>query len=297
MTSIRMCLLALVCITLGTARAAAQEKRAHYQFRVWQFLPDSSRTSPGGMWGAGARDEDFHMFIALGSGSGPLAPAVRLDGDFVVHQLKDSTLLVGDITATRLLSRDSTGLFARDFTGQDRLERRTYRLRTRTTRGSAVWFYPFGVPRRGERGIAFELSSSDTEPVDATHRTPSNYESPPGAAPISYGIDGLTRPHRARVRVEVGDRTFEDDVLTRVPVRIALKSGARGQDLMFELEAQDPAGGRPIEMCWRWFWADERPPGGSGCGSFIPGIRGETVEQSLDGSAGLKLRVTLLSAS
>lgn len=293
MTSTRTCVLTAVCVALGAANAGAQEKPVHYQFRVWQFLPDSSRTSPGGMSGVVSKDQDFHMFVTLGSASTSL---VRLDGDFVAHQLKDSTLLVGDITAMRVLSRDSTRLFARDLASEDQLERRTYRLRATMARGGPVWFYPFGVPRRGERGIAFELTSSETEPADMVHSPSSRYEPPEGFAPMEYGINGLTRPHRARVRVEVGSKAlltvFEDEVLTRVPVRIAMKGGARSQDLMFELQAQE--GAVPGKVCWRWFWADERPPGGFGCGSVI---RREAVEQSLDGSVGLKVRVMLLSAS
>ena len=272
-------------VPLAGASARAQGKDSLYEFRVWQFLPDSSRASPGTLSGIARGNEDFHMFIALGSVSALFGPDVRLDGDFVVHQINDSTLLVGDITAIRVLSRDSALLFARNFAGQDRLERRTYRLRATTTRRAPVWFYPFGVPQRGERGIAFELTSSDTQPARSINWPPRQ-----GAAPISYGIDAVARSHRARVRVEVGDRAFEDDVLTRVPVRIAMKGGARGQDLMFELEAK-PAGAPPGHVCWRWFWADERPPGGSACERR----RGEAVEQKLDGSAGLRMRVTLLS--
>jgi hypothetical protein len=101
------------------------------------------------------------------------------------------------------------------------------------------------------------------------------------------------------VRVEVGDTAFrpvfEGQVLTRVPVRIAMKDGARGQDLMFELEAQRTAAERQStlgegEMCWRWFWADERPPGGFGCAARFPG---DAVERSLDGAPGRRIRVTL----
>jgi hypothetical protein len=229
------------------------------------------------------------MFIALGLASPLVGPDVRLDGDFVLHELKDSTVLVGDITAVQVLSRDSTRLFARDLVSRDRLDRRTSRLRATMTRGMPLWFYPFGVPQRGERGIAFELTSSDTQPTRQINWPPRQ-----GAAPIAYGINALKRPHRARVRVEVGAKAwetgFEDAALTRVPVRIAVRGGARGQDLMFELAAQETPG----QLCWRWYWADERPPGGFGCGSRIGGT---TVEQRLDGSLGLKMRVTLLSPS
>jgi hypothetical protein len=278
-------------LALAALRVEAQEKHPQYDFRVWQFLPDSSRTSPGGMSGAVSRDEDFHMYIALGAAP---TPAVRLDGDFVAHQVKDSVVLVGDITATRVLSRDSTRLFTRDPVSKEQVERRSFRLRTTIARGGPVWFYPFGVPRRGERGIAFELTSSVREAGQTTPPDTARYVPPPGFAPMEYGIDGLTRPHRARIRIEVGDTVlvtvFEGEVLTRLPKRLALARNARG-DLMFELQAQDgTAAGR---VCWRWFWADEQPPGGSGCERF----GGAGVEQSLYGSAGLKMRVTLLSPS
>lgn len=279
-------------VLFAGAQVRAQGKSIHYQFRVWQFLPDSSHTSPGTLSGVAGEDQDFHLFIALGSGAAPLAPDVRLDGDFAVHQMRDSTIFVGDITATRVLSRDSTTLFARDLRSEDRLERRTYRLRATTNRGGPVWFYPFGVPRRGERGIAFEFTASDTEPADTMRRIGTRFTPPTGFTPMEYGINGLKRPHRAHVRLEVGDRTFqtvfEDAALTRVPVRIPLKGGARGQDLMFELAAQETPG----ETCWRWYWADEGPPGGFGCG---PLVTGKAVEQNLGGSARLRMRVTVSS--
>lgn len=275
----------------GGAPASAQKGVTHYQFRVWQFLPDGSLTNPGTMSGVASEDEDFHMFITLGSGAAPLVPDIRLDGDFAVHRMEDSTLFVGDITAMRVLGRDSTKLFARDMTSEDRLERRVYRMRVTTTGGAPLWFYPFGVPRRGERGIAFELTSAATEPRDSTLSRSQAYRLPEGAVAMSYGIEGVKRAHRARVLVEVVSgqlqKAFEGELLTRVPVRIPVKGGGRGQDLMFEVEAEE----RPGERCWRWFWADEKPPGGFGCGSPV---LGRTVEQSLDGSVGLKMRVTLL---
>jgi hypothetical protein len=291
MTRIRTCGLAVMCAALGMSHAAAQERVPQYQFRVWQFLPDSSRTSPGTLSGVVSGDDDFHMFIALGAG--PTHP-VRLDGDFVAHQLQDSTLIVGDVVATRILARDSTRSFARDLESEEQLERRTYRLRATIARGGPVWFYPFGVPRRGERGVAFELTLFVSELAQSTSRDTTRYVPPPGFAPMEYGINGLTRPHRGRIRIEIEDTAFvtrfEGELLTRIPTRIRLKGGARGQDLMFELEAKERPG---AALCWRWFWMDERPPGGSACGRRP----GETVEQKLDGSAGLKMRVTLLSPS
>ena len=274
---------------LGGAQAGAQQRVAHYQFRVWQFLPDSSRTSPGTLSGVASEDEDFHMFITLGSSSPPLAPDVRLDGDFVVHQWNDSTLFIGDVTAQRVVSRDSTKLFARDLVGEDRVERRTYRLRATSARDRSVWFYPFGVPRRGERGVAFELAVSTAQPGDTAGKRPERYRPPRGFVPMSYGIDALNRAHSARVRVEVGDRefanVFEGEALTRVPVRIRVQGGARGQDLMFELETEEQG-----KACWRWYWADERPPGGAGCWR----VPDQAEVASLDGTKGLKLRVTRL---
>jgi hypothetical protein len=289
MIGMRTFALVVVCATLGVGRVSAQERVPQYQFRVWQFLPDSSRTSPGGMSGVVSGDEDFHMYIALGAGR---TPPVRLDGDFVAHQVNDSTLLVGDITAIRILSRDSTRLFARDLESEEQLERRTYRLRATIARGGPVWFYPFGVPRRGERGVAFELTSSISVLAQSTSRDTTRYVPPPGFAPMEYGINGLKRPHRARLRIEIGDTAFvtlfEGEALTRIPMRIRLERGARGQDLMFELEAEERPG---AALCWRWFWMDEQPPGGSACGH----VSGKAIAQSLYGSGGLKMRVTLLS--
>ncbi|HEX4627357.1 MAG TPA: hypothetical protein VH137_01085 [Gemmatimonadales bacterium] len=68
MTRTRLCALVLACMVVDAAQVEAQRQATQSQFRVWQFLPDSSRANPGGMAFNGENgDNDFHMFIALGS--------------------------------------------------------------------------------------------------------------------------------------------------------------------------------------------------------------------------------------
>ena len=109
------------------------------------------------------------------------------------------------------------------------------------------------------------------------------------------------RLHRARVRLEVGSaaarwrQVFESEVLTRVPTRIPLGAqGARGQDLILELEAPDWGIATDLqeEICWKWTWADHQPPGGGSCTATN---RGTAVER-LVGSTAAQLRVTVLAA-
>lgn len=290
----------LVLALLGlTTSAAAQSTMSFYLFRLWQIEPDGTRHSAGGFGGGGTSDFDFRIWIKPDRRiAGDMD--YRLDADFVVHRLADSTVMIGEIVATREVSASAD---PGDSIRHARLEEETFRrtLVLHSGGGTTAWFYPFGIPRQGERGIAFEISPASsaagamdlpvTRDIDFLLR---------GAR--SYGIVWKPRTHSVRARLEVGspggewNTVYEGDVLTRLPLRVPLAGkGARGVDMVFELQA--PEWGVPPaevdDVCWRWSWADRQPPGGGSC----TGIHEGTAVQRLYGSRAGFLRVTILSKS
>ncbi len=282
-----------MCLSIAIdAGAASQAPGKHYQFHLWQIEPDGSRLSVGRFGGGGYDDIDFRIWIKPSrrlTGN----TDYRLDGDFVAHRLGDSTIMVSEITAVRELRRDQA---PGDSITRAQLEEETYR-RTIVVRGGASgWFYPFGIPERGERGVAFEITVYDSVPPELPVDRGRDYL----LSNHAYGIEMISRLNRARIRLEIRDaasgwRTvFEGDALTRIPVRVPLRGkGARGQDLVFELDA--PEWGFPeapeSSMCWRWYWADRQPPGGEACAATRRG----TAVQPLGADLG-QLRVTVLAA-
>ena len=304
-------------ITMGVAVAAlalvapleAQDRGEFYDFRFWRIEADSSRRSALTFCGGGSASMDLRVWVKpLRFGLRPARSATpyRLDADFAVHVLSDSTLLIADVTAGRIISPGSAPS-PDDSVVRARVDEETYRRSLVVRSGQTAWFYPFGVPRRGEQGLAVEIARRvDGCPVRADRVLPAGgHDEAPSVAQFGvYGVEVRERLHRARVRLESGTSAsgwrsvFEGEVLTRIPVRVSLGAlGARGQDLVFELEA--PEWGMPPDLqeslCWRWYWADRQPPGGSSCGS----VAGGTTVQRLYGSrAGAgHLRVTILAAS
>lgn len=302
-------------ITMGVAVAAlalvapleAQNRGEFYDFRFWSVEADSSRRSARTFCGGGSANMDLRVWVKplrMGPVPWPSATPYRLDADFTVHVLGDSTLLIADVTAGRMISRGSAPS-PDDPVARARVDEETYRRSLVVRSGQTAWFYPFGVPRRGERGFAIEIARRvDGCPVRADRVLPAggHDEAPTLAEFGRYGIEVRGRVHRARVRLESGTSAsgwrsvFEGEVLTRIPVRVSLgASGARGQDLAFEL--QPPEWGTPPDLqeslCWRWYWADRQPPGGGACAS----VAGGTVVQRLYGSQAGHLRVTILAAS
>ncbi len=291
----------LLVLLLAPTAIGAQGRTPTYDFCLWQIEPDSSRFHIGDVGGGGSSNMDFRLLLKPTRGLfGRIG--YRLDADFVVHRRGDSTLLVGEIRAARVLSEESVGSMAGDRPARARLEEETYRRSLVVSTGSAAWFYPFGVPGRGERGLVLEISEHGLG-TPARAGCTSDRKRPPVMflTKENYAIEVRGRMHQARVRLEIGSgeswRTvFEGDALTRVPVRVAMGGqGARGQDLMFELQA--PEWGIPFDLqdslCWRWYWADQEPPSGGACASVDRG----TVVQRLYGGGFGHLRVVILSAS
>jgi len=230
-----------------------------------------------------------------------------MDADFVVHVLRDSALLIGDITAARA-STPGPRVEQRDSIIHSRWDEESYRRSIVVRPGESAWFYPLGVPQRGEEGVAFEIRK-DSAPdctiraeriqIRTDGRRP-EVEAEAATAFGGFGIQVGSRLHRARIRVEVGGaaagwrQVFENEVLARVPTQIPLAGqGARGQDLILELEA--PEWGVPIdlqdEVCLKFTWADQPP----GRGSCAPTRRGAAM-QLLLGSPAARVKVTILSA-
>lgn len=291
-------LLVLACLGQSTP-AAAQSSMSYYQFHLWQIEPDGTRHSAGGFGGGGTSDLDFRIWIRPDRRiAGDMD--YRLDADFVVHRLADSTVMIGEIVATRGVS---TSAYPGDSVRHARLEEETFRRTLVLHSGgrTTAWFYPFGIPRRGERGIAFEISpaSSAASAMDLPVTKDLDFLLR-GAR--SYGIVWKARTHSVRARLEVGSpggewsTVYEGGVLTRLPLRVSLAGkGARGTDMVFELQA--PEWGVPPtevdDLCWRWSWADRQPPGGGSCAA----IRHGTAVQRLYGSRAGFLRVTILSTN
>jgi hypothetical protein len=224
----------------------------------------------------------------------------RLDADFAVHRLGDSTVLIGDIAAIRERSPESR--FG-DSVTRSTLEETRYRRLVVLREGAAAWFYPFGIPQRGERGVVFEITMFVGSPYDlatAAPKLPFGHPNDFILTGRNYGIEVAPRLHRARVRLEVGTaaagwrKLFEGDAFSRMPIRAPTgMQGARGQDVLFELEA--PEWGLPMDqqdiVCWHWSWADHLPPGGGSCAA----AHGGRSVQRLFGSTAGHLRVTILS--
>lgn len=291
-------------VVLGAQTGNVQSPARSYDFRLWRIDREGSRHAVGSMCGGGSANADLRIWIRP-SRRLPGPTPYRLEADLVVHGMGDSTLLIGDITAARAESGGSGRVFV-DSVIRTRVNEEVYRRSIVLRRGEAAWFYPFGQPVPGEDGVVLEIVRSPGPQcviradslVARTRRRGLAVEGIFG----NYGITVAERLHRADVRVEVGDavrgwrRVFEGTALTRVPLRIGLGAdGARGQELMLELEA--PEWGVPEDLqeslCWRWFWADREPPGGGACASISRG----TSVQRLYGSTAGHLRVTVLSAS
>ena len=291
----RLCtLLAAITVPSLVATARAQDQLRLYQFHVWQIESDGSRFSQGGFRGGGTPEWDFRMWIKpdrriLGTSG------YRLDADFVVHWFGDTTMLLVDVAAIRELSPHAT---SSDSVTHARLEEESYRRSLVLLPGTSAWFYPFGIPKRGERGIAYEVTIYDSSvsdmPIDRGHEfLLSGHD---------YGVEFGARLHRARIRLEIGTdstgwrRVFEGQGLTRLPVRVSLaREGAREQHLLFEVE--DPEWRNKNlkghdQICWRWSWADRTTPRGGSCTSINRG----TSVQRLYGTGAGQLRVTILSA-
>jgi hypothetical protein len=276
------------------APVRAQDESRLYQFHVWQIESDGSRFSQGGFQGGGWPQYDFRMWIKpdrriLETGG------YRLDADFVVHWLGDTTVLLVDVAAIRELSRHAT---PSDSGTRTRLEEESYRRSLVLLPGTSAWFYPFGIPKRGERGIAYEVTMADSSLSDM----PFDREHEFLLSGHDYGVEFGPRLHRVRIRLEIGTdstgwrRVFEGPGLTRLPVRVPLaREGAREQTLVFELE--DPEWSNKNlkahdQICWRWSWVDRTTRGGGSCTSINRG----TSVQRLYGSNVGELRVTILSA-
>src|SRR3989442_4071501 len=87
----------LISLGLAGALRAQGEQRA-FIFHPWRIAADGSKGSAGEMCGSGGEDADFRIWIKPGSYPRSTTP-FRLDADFVVHTLADSSILIGDITA------------------------------------------------------------------------------------------------------------------------------------------------------------------------------------------------------
>jgi len=180
------------------------------------------------MCGGGGVDADFRISITPRMIPGRATP-FRLDADFVVHTLGDSALLIGDITAAHAAAPGPT-VEEGDSTIHSQWDEESYRRSIVVRAGESAWFYPLGVPQRGEEGVAFEISkesaSSCTVRADRIQwRT--NGQQPEVTATKATSIGGFgiqvgRRLHRARVRLEVGSaaagwrQVFESELLTRV---------------------------------------------------------------------------------
>ncbi|MGH9896213.1 MAG: hypothetical protein ACREA0_30315, partial [bacterium] len=267
----RLCtLLAAIAVSSPVVPVQAQDPLRLYQFHVWQIESDGSRFSQGGFRGGGTPQYDFRMWIKpdrriLGTGD------YRLDADFVVHWLGDTTVLLVDVAAIRELSRQAT---PGDSVVHARLEEESYRRSLVLLPGTSAWFYPFGIPKRGERGIVYEVTIADSSPPDMPIDKGHDFL----LSGHDYGVEFGSRLHRARIRLEIGTdstgwrRVFEGQGLTRLPVRVALaRDGAREEILLVELE--DPEWRNKNlkghdQICWRWSWADRTTRGGGSCTSI-----------------------------
>jgi hypothetical protein len=286
---------------------SAQTKQHVFVFNTWGIATDGSKHWAGELCGSGNADADFRITITPRMTPGSATP-FRMEADFVVHTLGDSALLVGDITAAHAAASGPTAERG-DSIIRSRWDEESYRRSIVVRSGESAWFYPLGVPQREEEGVTFEISKDTV--ANCTLRADRIDVQTNGRHPVvnankaisigSFGIQVSDRLHRGRVRLEVGSPTagwrqvYENEVLTRIPTRIPLGAqGARGQDMILELEA--PEWGVPFdlqhEICWKWTWADHQPPGGGSCADTQ---RGKAV-QRLFGSTAAQLRVTVLAA-
>jgi hypothetical protein len=285
--------LTALSVTRSPRRSGRSGER-YYEFHLWQIEPDGSRFSAGGVRGGGTEGYDVRLWVKPDrriAGNGDY----RLDADFVVHWLGDTSALIGEVDAIREVHHSTA---PGDSVTRAHLEEETYRRSVALVPWSSAWFYPFGVPRSGERGVGFEITvaeSMSTAPIpfEAGHSFLLS-----GRA---YGAEFGPRLHRARLHIEVGTpasgwrEVFDGLALTRVPVRVRLaREIASGRDLLLELE--DPEWRSGLEhhdsLCWHWSWIDRQPPGGGSCAAANGGVS----VQRLYGSEGGQLRVTVLSA-
>ncbi len=318
----KYCVLLLGVVPLASP-ATAQTDFPSYRFLVWQIEPDESHALLGKLGGGGSSNMDFRIWIKPRRWH-PNPPEVRLDADFAVHRMVDSTLMVADVIAGTVVARavhEARNVGLGEYESHATVEEAAYRrsIVLAHTDGESAWFYPFGVPRAGERGIAFEISYEDPEEMEGDTRDtlPKRFQTPSGALadtvllPGGFGIEVRGRLHRARLRVEVGEPTennvgrmtadtlrwrqaFEGELLTRVPVQIHIgEREGRAQDLELELEAPDwqlPGVGT---VCLRWRWRDDEV-----LYRVLCGIRqGERTVGTVSEPRGLVMRVTVLSRS
>lgn len=282
----------LLLCTVSTAAAQSGPDRRYITLQVWSVQPDGSRI-PSSAYAGGGPDTDFHVIVRPGGQRQQVH--YRFDGDFVVHRRGDTTVLVADLVAARFTGNAAeTGGEA---VQNDSMESSITRATVRVVPDQAAWLYPFGVPQRGEGGMAIELGvGSRVPPLSPTPEVPR-----PDRVVVRFGGSGMhaaARMHRARLRIELHEagtwkRLFDGEALTRLPVPLELGSGR--SRLFFELEAPElgVVRQRTDPVCWRWSWESRLDPATRGsCAS--PG--GRPALQELYGSERPRLRVTVFEA-
>jgi hypothetical protein len=254
--------------------------------RLWQFEPDGSRVYLGRRLVAVAADAELRLMIGE-PGSQGMVRDHRLDATLAIYDAGDSTVVAGMVVAGRVREGN---LVASAAESRAIIEEHRYRLDTRVKRGEPVWFFPFGRPREGERGIGIELARG-ARSADRDRRL----VHPGPVVLIMPELAVVARPAPPlRARLEVGQPgaftvAYEGPVHALSPITFTVPHAARAAPLAVVL------GRRPWfvetgEQCWRWYWGDGKPPSGGAC---LPPERMQ-YQTLIHGSGGQLLRLTVL---
>jgi hypothetical protein len=249
----------IAALIIAAAPLAAQSDSL--VVRVWQFEPDGSRFSTGRRVVPARGDVEIRLMVGDPSASA-FWQRLRLDATLSLHDTRDSTLVGGTVAAGRVTDVQSAGIRGES---QVTIEERRYALRLAVPRGESLWFFPFGQPSAGERGLGFELTRGDSGPPLDRRWSPRTR-----TLLIASDLSVVARPAPPqRIRLEVGQPgafavAYEGPIHSLSPVEIPVPNAPRGSRLAFSTRPR-PWFTDSSERCWHWKWADGQPPAGSTC--------------------------------
>jgi hypothetical protein len=280
---------ATIVLRAAAAAAGTPQQSDQIVVRVWQFEPDGSRFSTGRREAAAAGDTELHLTIGDPMTTG-FFRQYRLDATMALHDVGDSTMVGGIVAAGEVTgSRRMTGRSSLRET-RATIDERRFHLRQAVARGEAIWFFPFGRPQAGERGVGLEITRHDTVPTGARAWSGARL-----VVMTAHDLGLVARPARpARVRLEVGgpasfNQVYEGPIRSFVPIEVPVPNAPRGARLAFTVVPAPWFTGSEVR-CWTWAWADGQPPSGGHCLAAGDSL----YRQMLYGSKGQSLRVTVL---
>ncbi len=277
--------LVLALIALFGAASHASAQTDTLTVRLWQFEPDGSRFALGRRLLAVPNDAELRLMIGE-PGSRAMARDLRLDATLAMYDTPESTVVAGTVAAGRVTGGDRYAL-----PGESRstIEEHRYRLDTRVKRGEPVWFFPFGQPKHGERGIAIELARGNVG-TDLDRR----FQAPGPVLLLMHELGIVTRSAPpVRIRIETGQPAaftvaYEGPVHPLAPITFRVPHSTRAAPLAVVLDPR-PWFGDSNQLWWRWYWTDGRPSGG-----WYMGRERTQYLTLIHGSGGQLLRLTVL---